>query len=210
MTDAIAPSVDVLAGVNGAGKSSIAGAHLGERRTKHFNPDEVTQRLLSENPGLTLEKANVAAWVQMKRSLESVIDRRRSFGFETTLGGKTITDLLLRAMAADIDVRVWYVGLEGPDLHIARVRARVSRGGHDIPEETIRRRYSMSRLNLIRLLPSLTELRVFDNSEDADPALGAQPKPQLVLHTLRGAVVECDPESVPQWAKPIVGVALRI
>ena len=95
-----------------------------------------------------------------------------TFAFETTLGGKTITALLERALGAGGEVRIWYVGLSTPELHLARVRARVARGGHDIPEAQIRARYDASRLNLIRMLPHLTELRVYDNSVEAVPQHG--------------------------------------
>ena len=60
---------------------------------------------------------------------------------------------------------------------------------HDIPEDRIRERYDRSRENLIRLLPHLTELRVFDNSVEADPSRGAAPRPLLVLHMLQGEIV---------------------
>jgi len=69
--------------------------------------------------------------------LERAIAERKTFAFETTLGGATITALLQRALAAGIAVRVWYVGLDSPELHIARVRAR-SHGRHDIPAGHIR------------------------------------------------------------------------
>jgi len=55
---------------------------------------------------------------------------------------------------------MWYVGLEDPERNVARVAARVARGGHAIPEETIRARYPRSLENLIGLLPRLTALRV--------------------------------------------------
>ena len=64
-----------------------------------------------------------------------------------------MTALLERALAVGLEVRVWYVGLSSPELHLARVRARVAKGGHDIPEAQVRARYDSSRLNLIRLLP---------------------------------------------------------
>ena len=64
------------------------------------------------------------------------------------------------------------MGLASTELHIARVRSRVARGGHDIPEEKIRERYARSLLNLILVLPKLTELRVYDNSHEADPHTG--------------------------------------
>ena len=95
------------------------------------------------------------------------------------------------------------------ELHIARVRSRVEKDGHDVPEATIRQRYHQSRLNLIRLLPHLTELRVFDNSEEGDPQANIAPKPTLLLHWLRGKVVNsCDLPRTPVWAKPILATAL--
>lgn len=100
--------------------------------------------------------------------------------------------------------------LESPQLHIDRVAARVGRGGHPIPEETIRRRYQLSRLNLIQLLPSLTSLRVYDNSDDAEPEAGRMPAPRLVLHLEAGRII--GPEDLaptPSWAKPIVAAALQ-
>jgi predicted ABC-type ATPase len=51
-----------------------------------------------------------------------------------------------------IEVRIWFVGLSSPELHVQRVRLRVARGGHDIPEETIRERYDRSRINLIEMI----------------------------------------------------------
>jgi predicted ABC-type ATPase len=101
--------------------------------------------------------------------------------------------------------------LSSPELHIARVRSRVARGGHDIPEAKIRERYDHSRLNLIRLLPNLTELRVYDNSEEADPQAGVAPEPALILHLARAMIVSsCKLTDTPQWAKPILRAALGL
>src|SRR5258707_6267757 len=134
-----------------------------------------------------------------------------TFAIETTLGGETITGLLLRALAEGIEVRIWYVGLATPALHIARVRALVARGRHDIPETTIRQRFEHSRINLIRLLPQLTDLRLFDNSTDADPAAGVAPAPLLVLHIRDGKIAAmCDLANVAEWAKPIVAAAMTL
>jgi predicted ABC-type ATPase len=124
---------------------------------------------------------------------------------------ETITGLLLRALAEETEVRIWYVCLATPELHVARVRARVARGGHDIPESRIRQRFEHSRINLIRLLPQLTELRLFDNSTDADPATGTAPTPLLVLHVVEGKIAAmCDLADVPTWAKPIVAAAVTV
>ena len=104
-----------------------------------------------------------------------------------------------------------YIGLASPELHIARVRARVRAGGHDIPEADIRRRYEHSRLNLIHLLPKLASLRVYDNSAEADPAKGKAPEPTLVLHLENGKIR--NPSGLagaPGWAKAIVAAAVKL
>jgi len=199
-------TIYVLAGTNGAGKSSVAGAAFGE----WFDPDAAARRIRKANRRLSIVEANAVAWNQGKRLLERAIEERLDYAFETTLGGNTITALLQRAIARGIEVRVWYAALVSPELHIARVRARVKRGGHDIPAATIRERYDASRLNLIALMPGLAELRVYDNSAEGDPAAGVAPRPVLLLHMVDGRMVEhCDLRAAPDWVKPILAVALR-
>src|SRR4029078_11510811 len=177
-----APGLYALAGVNGAGKSSVGGAMIRASGADYFNPDEAARELIAANPGLDQTKANAAAWHQGRRLLERAIRERKDFAFETTLGGSTMPRLLTEAAAEGFEVRIWYVGLASPDLHIERVRNRVLAGGHDIPESSIGRRWGHSRLTLVQLLPHLSELRVYDNSADADPAAGNAPQPALVLH----------------------------
>ncbi len=205
-----APCIYVLAGTDGAGKSSVGGAMLSQFGVPFFNPDHAARRIRSANAGVTQEQANSAAWHEGTRLLRRAVDERLNFAFETTLGGHTITALLEQALTGGLEVWVWYVGLSSPELHIARVRARVSRGGHNIPEERIRHRYDRSRLNLIHLLPALTELWVYDNSDDAVPEKGLAPEPLPVLHMARGKIVDaCDLAITPDWAKPIIAGAIR-
>jgi predicted ABC-type ATPase len=181
------------------------------RGSEYFNPDEATTLVLAANPGIAQAEANSAAWSQGKRLLERAIAERLNFAFETTLGGHTIRALLDSALSAGVDVRIWYVGLSSAELHIARVRARVAKGGHDIPEARIRDRYDRSRVNLIQLMPRLTELRVFDNSDEADPDAGDAPEPELLLHMVRGRIVRsCNLGATPEWAKPILAAAIKL
>ena len=191
MTKRPAPRIYVLAGVNGAGKSSIAGATFRLAGGQYFNLDE-------------------AACQQGRRLLERAIAERLDYAFESTLVASTLPRLLARAASEGFEVRVWYAGLSNPELHMARVRARVARGGHDIPEADIRRRYEHSRLNLIVLLPHLAALRVYDNSAEADPAVGQAPRPLLVLHLEHARIM--NPRNLahaPGWARPIVAAALK-
>lgn len=195
----------MLAGVNGAGKTSVAGAALRQKGGEYLNPDEATRRIFEDNPGLSLEQANSVAWQLSRDRLVEAIRLGRAHAFETTLGGRTITGLLLEAARAGAVIRVFYMGLASVEQHIARVQARVRRGGHHIPEDRIRARYRTSRQNLIRLLPHLEELVVWDNSAEADPAASRRPEPFLVLHLRSGEIVRSCPASrVPHWAKPIV------
>jgi len=201
----------VIAGVNGAGKSSIGGAAFRAFGGDYYNPDEVARQLIATDPGLDPTEANAAAWRQGVGMLRQAIAEHLDFAFETTLGGNTIPRLLAEAAAQGIGIYVWYAGLSSPDLHLQRVRSRVRRGGHNVPEDAIRRRYERSRLNLIALLPLLAALRMYDNSAEADPADGATPAPVLVLHTERGKILNPnDLPRAPDWGKPIVAAALKL
>lgn len=205
------PCIYVLAGANGAGKSSLGGAMFRESGAEYFNPDEAARDFRAANPSITQEVANSAAWHQGKRLLQRAISERLDFALETTLGGRTIARLLHLALSKKIEVRIWYIGLATPELHIARVRARVAAGGHHIPEAKIRGRYESSRLNLVDLMLKLTELRLFDNSEEGDPRKGMAPRPALLLHMDHGKIVEmCDLTKTPDWAKPILATALKL
>jgi predicted ABC-type ATPase len=198
-----------LAGTNGAGKSSVGGAQLEAARAPFYNPDAETRALMVANPGMTLDEANAAAWRIGKERLEAALAERHSFNFETTLGGTTIARLLTQAHSAGLRVRMWYCGLRDVELHIARVRARVQHGGHDIPETKIRERYDASRNNLCTILPSLDELMLYDNSAESDPRTGQPPQPIRLLHYRDGKILYLS-SAMPEWAKPIVAVALGL
>src|SRR5258708_26631761 len=177
---------------------------LHEAGADYLNRDEASGRIRSANPGLTQAEANSAAWHQGRRLLERALAGRLDFAFESTLGATTISALLACAAALGVEVHVWYVGLTSPELHIARVRRRVADGGHDIPEADIRRRWETGRLNVIRLLPALTELRVYDNSGDADLHAGAAPAPVLLLHVSRGRIAARPPlDATSASARPV-------
>lgn len=200
----------VLAGTNGAGKSSIGGAMLRQSGGDYFNPDEAARGLRERDPALAQFGANSLAWRIGLRQLDRAIVERRNYFFETTLGGETIAARLAHAIDCGLEVRVWYVGLDGPQAHVQRVAERVAAGGHDIPQETIHKRFDASRRNLVALLPRLTELKVFDNSARADIAAGIAPRPHLLLHWRDGQIhAPRDLSHTPDWAKPIVAQALK-
>jgi len=205
------PIITVLAGVNGAGKSSIAGEFAETDGNFYFNPDTIAQKIRTLHPDISLALANGHAWQIGKSLLEQAIEDGRDYRFETTLGGRTITRLLRDAVKNGHQLNLWFCGLNSPELHLRRVRARVVRGGHDIPEEKIRERWNGSRENLIRLLPHIHHLRVYDNSIEADPAKGKPPRPVLLLEMKRLKITApTDFTGTPEWAQPILAAAIRL
>ena len=201
-------TITVLAGVNGAGKSSVIGSFIRQVGGDYYNPDEATRELLRKNPGLAPITANGLAWSVGKERLERAIAEGTDFVFETTLGANTITQLLLRATREGMAVKICFVGLASVQHHLRRVATRVAAGGHDIPEAKIRERWENSRLNIIRLLPHLAEFVLWDNSAEAS-GTAAPPAPVLLLHFVAGKITAPkDLSTTPEWAKPIVAAAL--
>lgn len=211
--DALRADITVLAGINGAGKSSIGGAHLRACGGEYFNPDEAARAAREASPGLTQAEANAFAWREGKRRLEAAVSTGSAFTVESTLGGQSITRTLIEAAQAGATVRVWFAGLSSVELHLQRVAERVRKGGHDIPEADIRRRWISSHQNLIRMLPHVADLRVFDNSAAADPAKGLAPEPVLLLsiegRRLRYPRTPAQVGATPDWAKPVVYAAFK-
>jgi predicted ABC-type ATPase len=201
----------VAAGTNGAGKSVLAGEYFAARAgAAYFDPDLVAKAIVTRD-GVTLAEANARAWNLGFELLNRSIDRNEDFSFETTLGGNSITQALMRAASAGLELFVFYVGLDSPDRHIARVATRVARGGHPIPAAKIRERYPKSLASLIKLLASANEIRVYDNStESADGA----PRARLVLSMSRQRILKPSLDELvattPDWAKPVAAAAIRI
>jgi predicted ABC-type ATPase len=177
----------------------------------YYNPDEAAREIRKASSGLSQRDANGLAWGKGRDLLQRAIDERKDFVFESTLGAHTIPAMLFGAAQKGAAVHVWFVGLDGVERHLARVRARVKAGGHDIPEADIRRRYETSRENLVWLMPRLTSLRLYDNSIDADPASGESPRPRLLLHLEGGRIVApANLRATPGWAKALVAKAMVI
>jgi hypothetical protein len=178
--------IRVIAGVNGAGKSTVIGATIREAGGAYFNPDEETRALLEDQPTLTLAEANILAWQLGKRGLEQAIQHDADFTFETTLGGQTITRLLEQALDKGLEVVMRYVGLDSAE------------------------RDTDSREHLIMLLPRLTDLIVYDNSVERNPEQVEAPKPTILLQLKKGRIQFVPPmEKIPAWARPIVAAAIE-
>lgn len=200
------PKILVLAGVNGAGKSSVGGYQLAQVKHSWFNPDDYAREYRNITHCSQVE-ANSKAWQESIERLAKALDKGQSYAFETTLGGTTITKMLREASKTH-EVYIWFCGLSSAEKHIERVQLRVKHGGHAIPEQKIRTRYVDSILNLNALIPVVAMVSIHDNSTDADEN-GTIPELIRVASIENGQLIWpaslADLKKTPDWAKPILG-----
>ena len=142
------PTAVLLAGPNGAGKTTFINQFLRERAAAfHFvNPDEVARDLVIPglDPGTAGPNRDLAAGRLVLERLDELVAARADFVLETTLATRSHAVRIRRWKAAGYRVELIYLRLPSAEASIARVAHRVERGGHGIPEETLRRRFGLS------------------------------------------------------------------
>lgn len=161
---ASAPVVVILAGPNGAGKSTSAPSILRDALgvDEFVNADIIARGLSGFEP----ERAAMAAGRIMLARLRELARQRTTFAFETTLASRSFAPWLADLIRTGYQFHLVFLWLPNPDIAVARVEARVREGGHDVPEETIRRRYDASLTNFFRLYqPMARTWKLCDNSE---------------------------------------------
>ncbi|HUG91571.1 MAG TPA: zeta toxin family protein [Planctomycetaceae bacterium] len=159
------PSVVVIAGPNGAGKSTAAPAILRDFAgiPAFVNADVIAQGLSAFDP----ETEAIEAGRIILRRMREFAAAKRSFAFETTLASRTFASWLQRLKAErGYRIFLYYVWLRSADEAVQRVASRVSRGGHHVPEDIVRRRYQRSAWNFFHLYEPLADAwGCYDNSQ---------------------------------------------
>jgi predicted ABC-type ATPase len=192
----MSPNLYIIAGPNGAGKTTFATKFLPKYADcKNFiNADLIAQGLSPFSP----ETVSFHAGRLMLEQINLYAKGGEDFGFETTLAGRGYLGLIRRLKKRGYRVHFFFVALPTVDLALTRVRGRVSRGGHNIPEPIVRRRFGRSTSNF------LTEYRelgdswfLFDNS-GATPILIASEK-QGKQRIMNAEVYE---SMIRQYGKP--------
>ncbi len=119
----------------------------------------------------------------MLRRIRELASRNESFAFETTLASRTFAPFLREQVDRGYQVHLVYVWISSPDLAVSRVAHRVTEGGHNVPEETVRRRYTRGLVNFFNLYrPLVSSWLLCDNSktEPVSVALGeADHEPEI-------------------------------
>lgn len=174
------PACTIIAGPNGAGKTTFALAFMREIGCRNFvNADLIAAGLSPLSP----EREWIAASRLFLKEIKRYIHRREDFAFETTLAGKTYLKLIRQLLADGWRVDLYYLWLPSIEMSIERVAERVEHGGHDIPRESIIRRYPRSIANLLEHYALLCSSTIcMDNS-------GPEPEVIFVQDT-HGRLVE--------------------
>lgn len=129
----------IISGCNGSGKTTASYTILPEllHCSEFVNSDEFAKGLSPFSP----DNAAIQASRYMLMKIHYLLENRADFAIETTLATRSLKKIVLQAQQEGYFVTVLYLWVENPELAIARVRARVAAGGHNVSEETIRRRY---------------------------------------------------------------------
>jgi len=179
----------MLAGPNGAGKSTFYASHLLPSRLRFVNADDLAQVLKVH----AYRAAKVADAVRRE-----LVVRGESFIFETVFSDPVGDKLafLKDAEGLGYTVVLFFIGIDGAQSSEERVALRVAQGGHDVPAEKIAMRYARTMENLRRALSELSNVRVYDNSDLADPYREVAVKEE-------GRDLELI-EPIPDWLRPLL------
>ena len=139
----------IIAGCNGAGKTTASYTVLPEILDcrEYVNADEIAKGLSPFNP----ESVAIEAGRLMLERIDYLMTAGASFSIETTLATKSYVNLVRRAHKQGYNVKLLFFWLESPEMAKLRVAERVAKGGHNIPEDVIERRYYAGIRNLFNL-----------------------------------------------------------
>jgi predicted ABC-type ATPase len=183
------PIVVAIAGPNGAGKTTFFHAHLASAGLRFVNADVLAAEL-AVGP---YEAARLGDALR-----QVLVERGESFVFETVFSDPVGDKVAFLAQAArrGYFVALCYVGLSGPDQSLERVAMRVSQGGHDVPDDKLRSRFSRTLVNLEAAIAQLPHVLIYDNSDLNVPYRQVAVFDHGKLRLLQ--------EPVPEWLRPIL------
>jgi predicted ABC-type ATPase len=193
MTAGQSPTVYVIAGPNGAGKTTFATEFLPTfvQCREYVNADLIAAGLSPFAPELQAMRAGRLLLTRIRELAEA----RQEFAFETTLAGRSYVKLIAEFRRSGYDVILFFLWLPSAEAAVARVATRVRQGGHDVPEETIRRRFRTGIRNFFTIYSSLVNSwHLYD---------GSLLPPRLIASRINGALVAHQPrlynEIETQW-----------
>ncbi|MEA3346527.1 MAG: zeta toxin family protein [Candidatus Auribacterota bacterium] len=167
-------NVYIIAGSNGSGKTTFAGKFLPDyvKCPNFVNADLIAQGLSPFSPRSAALKAGRLVLSQIHEFIKMQVD----FGFETTLSGKTYVKLFKHLKMENYNLHLFFLWIPSTQLALARIKDRVSEGGHNVPAEDVKRRFNRSSLNFFKLYKPLLDSWMLFNNAEIKPALIAKEK----------------------------------
>ncbi|MBD5129378.1 MAG: hypothetical protein HDT43_05590 [Ruminococcaceae bacterium] len=173
----------IIGGVNGVGKSSIYGALKGTGRD--FGVVIDTDKIIARLGGDKLKGGKEAV-----RIINECLEKGESFTQETTLSGQKTLKTILAAREKGYFITLYYIGVSSAEESLSRIANRVRKGGHDIPETDVQRRFDKRFDDLLRVLP-YCDLAVFWDNENGFCPVAGYSKGELELFD--------EEKNLPDW-----------
>lgn len=178
----------IITGGNGAGKSTFYERHLAPHGMPFVNADVIAAELFPDNPMIKAGEAQQRA----ERMREGYVRQGLSFCFETVFSYAGKVDELGKLKALGYTINLVFIHLDGADLNKQRVKSRVARGGHDVPDNKVESRIPRTLENVANAIPLCDSVQVFDNSSAVNP--------YTPIFSISSGVVTQYANPLPAWA----------
>ena len=174
------PTLYIIAGPNGVGKTTFADSYLPDevRQLEFVNADLIARGLSPYDPdSVSIEAGKIAL-----RRIRELISRRVGFAWETTMSGRTAVGWLREARDAGYFIKTYFLWVRDPETTIRRIRQRVVEGGHNITEDVSRRRFFKTIHNFFALYrPLMSSWKLLENEESGPRLLAVEKQGRLVV-----------------------------
>ena len=197
MTSKRLPTLCVVAGPNGSGKTSTTIQLLANEWSEgslYINPDNIAQEKFGDwnSPEAVLKAAKYATDLRYK-----CLNEKRDFVFETVFSSDEKLEFLRRAHESGFFIRFFFVCTSNPKINVSRITKRYLEGGHEVPISKIISRYYKSYVNATKAISFVDRAYIYDNSVEDH-------LPQLLFRMTEGKVFKQYTDNIPEWAIPLM------
>lgn len=197
MTSKRLPTLCVVAGPNGSGKTSTTIQLLANEWSEgslYINPDNIAQEQFGDwnSPEAVLKAARYATDLRYK-----CLNEKRDFVFETVFSSDEKLEFLRKAHESGFFIRFFFVCTSNPKINVSRITKRYLEGGHEVPISKIISRYFKSLENACEAIEFVDRAYIYDNSIEDH-------LPQLLFRMTEGKVFKQYTDDIPEWAIPLM------
>lgn len=196
MSDDKRPTLWLIAGPNGSGKTTFVERHL--KQHEFVNADVIAKAMNPADPGAVAREAMFAAESKRKELLQ----QGKTFVAETVFSHESKLDLLREAKQAGYNVQLVFICTEDPTLNAGRVMQRVAKGGHDVPMDKIAPRYVRSIANAQAAVSLVDRMHVYDNTRSN--------MPHKFVAMFENGRLESANKQPPEWFKNAFATQLEV